>query len=123
MATTPEARASERSVSLRRIEPADEELLYRIYASTRTSELAAVPWSDEQKEAFLRMQFRAQSGDYAPNYPAAEFRLILVAGEPAGRLYLDRGGDAFHIIDIALLPEHRGGGIGGALLGDLLAQA
>jgi ribosomal protein S18 acetylase RimI-like enzyme len=123
MAATTDPQAPARSVTLRPIEAADQELLYRIYASTRALELAPVPWSDEQKEAFLRQQFRAQSVDYAANYPAADCRLILVDGEPAGRLYVDRSGDAFHVIDIALLPDHRGHGLGGALLGDIQAQA
>lgn len=111
------------AATLRRVAPGDEELLYRIYASTRSEELAPVPWTAAQKEAFLRMQFRAQSLDYGANYPAAEFLVILVAGEPAGRLYVDRRDDELRIVDIALLPEHRGAGIGGALLRELLAEA
>jgi ribosomal protein S18 acetylase RimI-like enzyme len=111
------------AVSFRNVAPGDEELLYRIYASTRTEELAPVPWTEEQKQSFLRMQFRAQSADYAANYTGAEFLVVLVGGEPAGRLYLDRRDDELRIVDIALLPEHRGAGVGGAILRDLLAEA
>ncbi|HYL05748.1 MAG TPA: GNAT family N-acetyltransferase [Thermoanaerobaculia bacterium] len=111
------------TVACRAVAPGDEELLYRIYASTRVEELAPVPWTAAQKEAFLRMQFRAQSEDYAANYPDAAFQVLLVDGTPAGRLYVDRRGDEVRIIDIALLPEHRGAGIGGALLRGLLAEA
>ncbi|HEV3458593.1 MAG TPA: GNAT family N-acetyltransferase [Thermoanaerobaculia bacterium] len=111
------------SVACRAVSPGDEELLYRIYASTRFEELAPVPWTAAQKEAFLRMQFRAQSVDYAANFPDAAFQVILVDGAPAGRLYVDRRGDELRIVDIALLPEHRGTGIGGALLRGLLAEA
>jgi ribosomal protein S18 acetylase RimI-like enzyme len=109
--------------TLRAVAPGDEELLYRIYASTRTEELAPVPWTEAQKEAFLRMQFEAQSRDYAANYPDAAFLVILVDGAPAGRLYVDRREDEMLIVDIALLPEHRGNGVGGAILRDLLAEA
>ncbi len=111
------------TTTLRAVTPDDDELLYRIYASTRTEELAPVPWTDAQKVAFLRMQFRAQSQDYAANYPDAAFLVILVDGAPAGRLYVDRREDALLIVDIALLPEHRGNGVGGAILRDLMAQA
>jgi ribosomal protein S18 acetylase RimI-like enzyme len=111
------------TATLRPVAPGDEELLYRIYASTRTEELAPVPWTEAQKEAFLRMQFAAQSRDYATNYPTAAFLVILVDGTPAGRLYVDRRQDELLIVDIALLPEHRGGGIGGAILSDVLAEA
>jgi ribosomal protein S18 acetylase RimI-like enzyme len=111
------------AATFRPVEPGDEELLYRIYASTRTEELAPVPWTEAQKEAFLRMQFRAQSLDYAANYAGAALLIILVAGLPAGRLYVERRDDELRIIDIALLPEHRGAGVGGAILRDLLAEA
>jgi hypothetical protein len=49
------------SVGLRRVDDQDVEFLFRVYASTRTEELAPVPWTDEQKQAFLRQQFDAQS--------------------------------------------------------------
>jgi ribosomal protein S18 acetylase RimI-like enzyme len=111
------------ATTLRAVATGDEEILYRIYASTRTEELAPVPWTEAQKEAFLRMQFQAQSQDYAANYPDAAFLVILVDGAPAGRLYLDRRQNELLIVDIALLPEHRGNGVGGTILRDLLAEA
>jgi len=110
-------------ITFRPVEAGDQELLYRVYASTRTEELAPVPWTEAQKEAFLRMQFRAQTLDYQANYPDAERQLILVDGVAAGRLYVDRREDEVRIVDIALLPAHRGGGVGGAILRDLLAEA
>lgn len=86
-------------------------------------ELAVVPWDDAQKDAFLRMQFDAQDAWWHENYGDASFDVILVEGEPAGRLYVHRGPSEIRIVDVALLPEHRGGGVGTRLLGDLLAEA
>ena len=85
-------------------------------------ELAVVPWDDAQKDAFLRMQFDAQDAWWRENYAAASFDVILVDGEPAGRLYVHRGPSEIRIVDIALLPEHRGSGIGTRLLEELLAE-
>ncbi len=102
---------------------ADDELLYAIYASTRTEELAQVPWTEAQKEGFLRMQFRAQTADYRANYPDTEWSILLVEQAPAGRLYVQRRPDALLVVDIALLPAHRGGGIGTAVLCGVLAEA
>jgi ribosomal protein S18 acetylase RimI-like enzyme len=82
-----------------------------------------VPWSPGEKEAFLRMQFEAQSTWYREQYVGATFDVIVVGGEPAGRLYVRRGEKEIRIIDIALLPEYRGSGIGTTLLRDLLAEA
>ncbi len=44
-------------------------------------------------------------------------------GEPIGRLYLDRRPGELRIIDIALLSEQRGAGIGGALMQTVLDEA
>lgn len=109
-----------------RLRPAgDDDLpfLCRVYASTRWEELAGVPWTDEQKEAFLRFQFEAQHTYYREKFPDAAYDVIEAGGEPVGRLYVDRRADEIRLVDIALLPEHRGRGLGGRLLDDLLAEA
>ena len=79
-------------------------------------------WDDAQKEAFLRHQFDAQDAWWRENYADASFDVILVEGEPAGRLYVHRGGSEIRIVDIALLPEQRGNGVGTRLLDELLAE-
>jgi ribosomal protein S18 acetylase RimI-like enzyme len=109
-------------VSLRPARPEDDEFLLRVYASTRTDELAPVPWTEAEKDAFLRMQFHAQDRYYHQHYAGGEFSVILVGGEAAGRLYLFRGAQELRIVDIALLPEFRGRGIGRALLTDILRE-
>jgi len=94
-----------------------------VYASTRAEELAVVPWDDAQKDAFLRSQFAAQDAWWRENYADASFDFVVVDGEPAGRLYVHRGPSEIRIVDIALLPEHRGHGIGTSLLRELFAEA
>lgn len=110
-------------LALRPVLPEDRPFLERVYASTRTEELAAVPWSEEQKSAFLRFQFDAQDHHYRLHYAAARFDVILARGEAIGRLYVERTPVEIRLIDIAILPEHRGSGIGGALLAELIAEA
>lgn len=112
------------AVALRPATPDDEPFLARVYASTREDELAHVPFSEEQKAAFLAQQFAAQRAHYAAHYGDASRDVVLVDGEPAGRLIVARGGAAgILIVDIALLPAFRGRGVGGRLLGPLLAEA
>jgi ribosomal protein S18 acetylase RimI-like enzyme len=110
------------AVTLRPVHGGDGELLYAIYASTRTGELAQVAWDDAQKDRFLRMQFEAQRKFYESEYPGAEFQVILAAGKPAGRLYVHRREQEIRIMDIALLPEFRGRGIATRLLNEILAE-
>jgi GNAT superfamily N-acetyltransferase len=102
---------------------ADLDLLRRIYASTRTEELAQVPWTHEQKSAFLRFQFDAQHKHYHEHFPDAQYAIIELDGRATGRLYVDRRADEIRLVDIALLPEHRRAGIGSTLLTQLIAEA
>jgi ribosomal protein S18 acetylase RimI-like enzyme len=111
------------NVALRPVEPGDEEFLYRVYASTREEELARTGWDETQKAAFLRMQFDAQSRYYEEHYRGAEFSVILSEGHPAGRLYVARWREEIRIVDIALLPWHRGMGIGTRLLNELVSES
>ncbi|HEV7768223.1 MAG TPA: N-acetyltransferase [Thermoanaerobaculia bacterium] len=101
----------------------DKELLYGLYASTRAPEMEVVPWTDEEKEQFLRMQFHAQTLHYKNNYVGAVYSIILVDGAPAGRLYLHEKRDDVRIMDIVLAPEYRGTGVGSIILADILERA
>lgn len=111
------------SITLRPITDGDLPLLERIYASTRTEELAIVPWTDAQKSEFLNMQFRAQHAEYTSRYTDASFRIIEADGTPVGRLYVHHRAEEIRIIDISLLPDHRGHGIGSFLLADLIRES
>jgi ribosomal protein S18 acetylase RimI-like enzyme len=111
------------TVALRPSTPADRELLVAVYASTREDELAAVPWTDAQKDAFVRSQFEAQDRHYRTHFPDAEYDVVVVDGRPAGRLYVDRRPDEVRVLDLALLPELRGRGIGTALLRQVIEDA
>jgi ribosomal protein S18 acetylase RimI-like enzyme len=96
--------------------PDDESFLRELYASTRTDELDQIPdWNDAQRADFLNMQFDAQRAHYREHFPDARYDVIEIEGHAAGRLYLAVGDEGVNLMDIALLPEHRRGGIGGEL--------
>jgi hypothetical protein len=107
-------------LSLRWIGDGDLPFLEDVYASTREEEPAPVPWSAEQKRAFLGWQFTNQHQYYQQYYPRCEFLVVERAGaqgeERLGRLYVDRWPHQIRLVDIALLAVFRGAEIGGALL-------
>jgi ribosomal protein S18 acetylase RimI-like enzyme len=111
------------AIALRPIGAADAAFLLGLYASTREQELAATGWDDRQKAAFVRMQFDAQHAHYQAHYAGAAFDVIVVDGEPAGRLSVGRDEDEIRIVDIALLPEYCNRGIGTTLLRGLQSEA
>ena len=110
-------------ISLRPVTDADDPVLLEIYASTRVQELDMVPWGEEQKNAFVKMQFEAQTQHYKAEHPQANHDLICLADAPVGRLYLDRQAERLHILDITVLPQHRNTGIGSFVLRQILEEA
>lgn len=104
-------------------EAADEAFLLQVYGSSRADELARVPWSEEQKQAFVKMQFTAQRDHYAAVYPQARHDIIYVDETAAGRIYVDRDAERVHVLDVTVLPEHRGRGVGSTLLRRLMDEA
>lgn len=98
-------------LTLRPVTVADRDFLLRVYEGTREDTLVA-PWSEEERSRFVEMQFEAQSSDYDRRFPDSDHSVLLVAGEPVGRMWVGRWPDQLRLLDIALLPEHRNQGIG-----------
>jgi ribosomal protein S18 acetylase RimI-like enzyme len=110
-------------VTLRPVSESDEPVLFQLYASTRERELSQVPWTEAQKQAFLEMQFAAQTRSYASSYPGAGHLMICIGDRPVGRLYLARLADRFHILDITIDPRSRNAGHGSEVLKQVLEEA
>jgi GNAT superfamily N-acetyltransferase len=110
-------------ISLRPVTDADRPFLVQLYGSTREQELALTDWNEEQKQAFVEMQFQAQDAYYREVYPSAEYLLILRDGAPIGRFYVNRRQDEIRIVDLAIISAERGRGVGSKLLHDLFLAA
>ena len=116
--------AGGREVSLRGAAEDDYEDLVRVYASEREPELSRVTWWDDaQKLAFCRSQYDAQKHEYDARFPDAEYDVIVIEGRTAGRMWIGRGEEEIRLLDIAILPEFRGQGVGAALVGALIDEA
>lgn len=110
-------------LTLRPITDADLPFVTALYASTRAEEVAQTGWPAEQQAAFLRQQHEAQHHHYLTHYAQAEWSIIEQRGEAIGRIYWYEGEASVHIVDISLMPQARGRGLGAALLGDLADHA
>lgn len=115
--------SSHPDITLRPVGPADQDFLIEVYGSTRAEEMALVPWTDEQRQAFIQHQFTAQQNHYAQKYPTASHDVIMFNDRPVGRLYVARLDQEIRIIDITLLPAERNAGIGSYLIKQLLDEA
>jgi GNAT superfamily N-acetyltransferase len=110
-------------VALRPATEADLEFLHAVYASGRTEELAVVPWSDEQKAAFLRSQSEAQLAHYAEHYPRAEYLIVTMDGVDVGRLLVELRDEDLRLMDMGLLAARRGRGVGTWLLRGVIERS
>jgi len=110
------------TISLRPFRADDQEFLYQLYASTRLHEIAGFGWPAAQQEMFLRMQFNAQYRSYQAAYGQAEHQIVEQDGKPVGRIMVLWEKDFALLVDIALLAEYRGRGVGSELLGELVQK-
>ncbi|MGZ8709349.1 MAG: GNAT family N-acetyltransferase [Thermoanaerobaculia bacterium] len=115
-------RVSRNAIALRPATPADYHFMRLLYESTREEEMKRFPFDEFQKKEFLDQQFGAQYQHYQLHYPTCERNIVEKAGAPIGRLWIDEWRDQIRLVDIALMPEWRGSGIGRMLLGDVLAR-
>ena len=114
---------SAKSITVRPVTPDDQELLLSIYKSSRGDDLRGLDWNEDRISEFLGMQYEAQQHFHQSEYKRADDEIILLAGEPAGRLIVERREYEIRCIDVALLPEHRNNGIGAFLIRKLQEEA
>lgn len=112
-----------KKVTLRSIHPEDMPFLARVYASTRQLELAQTGWPQYVIDAFLQQQFDYQHAYYTENYLGAKFQVIMSDKVDVGRFYVVDWEKTIRIIDIALLPDWRGQGIGSYLLNRIIQRS
>lgn len=105
-----------RGIGLRAARATDLDWLRALYADTRRDELAAVPWPEPARRAFLDQQFALQHAHYLRHFAGADFLIVEAAHAPLGRLYLDRSTAPHVLVDISVAAEGRGQGIGTALI-------
>ena len=101
----------------------DIPFLMQLYGTTREQELAQVDWTQAQKGAFVAQQFNLQRVHYRNQISGCAFDVIEKRGVPIGRLYLQERETRLHIVDIALMPDSCGQGIGSAILNAMIETA
>ena len=110
-------------IALRPEREDDASFLYELFRSHTLPGFASMPVDEAMKESLVRMQFRAQTGSYRAGFPRGLFAVLEQDGVPIGRLVWDEKDGVAYIVDLALMPGSRGGGIGTAFMTALLAWA
>jgi len=108
---------------LRPVTPDDDQFLLSVYDSTRKEELDQAEWQPGQRDAFLRWQFDLQRSEYEARFPNAEYDVIVIDDQRAGRIWIGRDEKQIRLLDIALLPGFQNRGAGTLLLQRLIEEA
>lgn len=101
-------------LDLRPVTPADRPFLNRLYRSTR-EDLSALG-SDASVLALIELQQSIQEQGQRAHFPNAQALLLWHHAHPVARLVLDSSPQRLHIVDITVLAQQRGQGLGSALV-------
>lgn len=110
-------------IQLRTVEEKDAAFIEALYRTTREAELNLTNWSEHQKSAFISMQSAAQLADYKTKCPGARFQVITYNKKNAGRFFTCETENDIRLLDITILPEFTGKGIGTDLLHRLIQRS
>lgn len=110
-------------IALRLRRDEDEMFMRELFFSVRAPEFAVMGWSEPALRDFLAGQSRMQNRHYANVYPNAINLVVTRQGTAIGRVILYPSPGDIRVVDIALLPQCRGSGLGSALLDAVKQQA
>jgi ribosomal protein S18 acetylase RimI-like enzyme len=110
-------------MELRREGSDDAEFLRQLFYAVRSPEFGIAGWPEDLLRDFLAMQERMQWTHYDRVYERLERWIVEREGRPVGRLYIATEPDALRVVEISVMPENRGCGLGSALLQGVLTQA
>ena len=102
-------------LGLRPASAEDHAFFEQLFRSTR-QHLYQIDMPVSSIDNLVNQQYQLQQISYAHQTPDAFHLVILLSKKPVGKIILDRTESFFLIVDLALLPEHRGLGIGTAVL-------
>jgi len=109
------------AVTLRPESPEDEPFIRRLILETVAGQLGASAWPEPMRSHLLGIQYTARRQSHRVNYPEAASQVIQADGADAGWAVVNTLPDEVRLVDIMVLPELRGRGIGTAVIREILA--
>jgi ribosomal protein S18 acetylase RimI-like enzyme len=101
----------------------DEPFLRRVIMQTVTEQLMAWSWPQPMREHLLEIQYTTRRRAARVDFPGGESRIISADGQDVGWLVVADLEDEVRLVEIMVLSEHRGKGIGTASIDEVLAAA
>lgn len=110
-------------INLKPITEEDKAFLCQVYISSREDEMGIKDWQEKERTEFLESQFNMQHTYYMKSYQNPSFDIVLMGNTAIGRLYVERTAEEIRVIDISLLKEYRGLGVGTQLFNSLIKES
>jgi len=101
----------------------DDSFLARLFYEVRAPEFAPLGLPPASLDQLLAMQFSAQRGGFATEFPNACDYILRVGDQRVGRMLVNETLEEIRLVDIALLTAYRGQGLGESLLRALCQRA
>jgi ribosomal protein S18 acetylase RimI-like enzyme len=111
------------TVTLRPESQQDEPFLRSLIYATIAGELGASQWPEPMRSHLLGVQYSARRQLHRANFPAAVSYVVDVDGADAGWAVVTPMPHEVQLVEIMILPELRGQGIGTATIREVLANA
>ena len=114
--------ASVPTPTLRAPMPDDLPFFFELFRASHGQALTCLPLDHGAVESLLQMQFNSRERSFRSRFGDAGLRVVLAGDRPIGRVWVARNSAEMRLVDIALLPEFRGKGIGAALIWHLTSE-
>jgi GNAT superfamily N-acetyltransferase len=111
------------TVTLRPESPHDEPFLRSLIHATIAGELGASQWPEPMRSHLLGIQYTARRQLHRTNFPEAASYVVDADGADAGWAVVTTMPYQIQLVEIMILPELRGKGIGTAAIRQILATA
>jgi ribosomal protein S18 acetylase RimI-like enzyme len=103
--------------------PEDDQFVYQLAYQVIHDQLYAWLWDPGMRNTLLDLQVQSKLGSYAATHPHADRAIIMLDDQPVGYMIIDRSGEFYDLVDISIVPKHRGAGIGARLILALCMEA
>jgi ribosomal protein S18 acetylase RimI-like enzyme len=110
-------------VSRRRETAADAAFRFALFCQSRAPGEDLAGLDAGLAAPLMRHQFAGQDATLRAAFPYARRDIVEVDGAPVGRIVVDESAHAWTVVDIAILADWRGRGLGARLLTEVMAAA